>query len=55
MTITHEEYLKRMLETRKNELRELNICHRIAEAKYEALRQFTSSQIDSIERQLEDK
>lgn len=52
MKITHEEYLKQILSSKKMELRELNIKSRIAIAEFNAKREMLEQQIYSIEKQL---
>lgn len=52
MKVTHDEYLKRTLRTKKMELTNLNIEHRIAIAKHEVKKDMLQKEIDSIERQL---
>ena len=53
MKLSHEEYLKQSLTSKKLELENLNINHRIAIAEYNARKEMISKQIDSIEIQLE--
>lgn len=52
MKISHDEYLKRTLRSKKVELESLNVNHRISIAEYEVKRQAITDQIDSIEKQL---
>lgn len=53
--ISHEEYLKRIVHSKKMELENLNISHRIAIAEYETKKAILNKDIDSIEAQLNDK
>lgn len=52
MKISHEEYLKRILNSKKNELEQLNISHRIDIATYETKKEMLCKEINSIENQL---
>lgn len=52
MKLSHEGYLKQTLNTRKNELENLNINHMVAIAEYNARKEMLTKQINSIERQL---
>lgn len=55
MKISHEEYLKRVVHSKKNELENLIISHRITIAEYETKKAILNKDIDSIEAQLNDK
>ena len=52
-TLKTEGYLKQTLKTKKIELENLKISHRIAIAKYDTKKEMLISQIDSLEKQLE--
>ncbi|MBY9081221.1 hypothetical protein KIH86_24035 [Paenibacillus sp. HN-1] len=52
MKISHEEYLERTLKSKRIELENLNIMHRVAIATYEAKKEMLQKEMDSIERQL---
>lgn len=52
MNISHHEYLESILESRKMELDEVHIKHRIDIAVYETKISLLNKQIDSIELQL---
>jgi hypothetical protein len=54
MEITDKTYLEQQLRTKKIELDNVKIEHRIALAVYEVKKEMLNSQIDSLERQLED-
>jgi len=51
--LSHENYLKNILQSTKLELKELEIKHRINIATYESKKEILRKQIDSIELQLE--
>ena len=51
--ISHEKYLEDMIYSNKLHLREKEVQHRIAIAKYNAERELLQKQIDSMEKQLE--
>ena len=53
MTITHKEYLKQSLQSKKYALNEMNLAHRINLATYEAKKEMLNKEITSIEIQLE--
>ena len=54
MKVSHEEYLKRTLKSKKLELENEKVLHRIAIEKHNLKQEMLQSQIDSIEHQLED-
>lgn len=54
MKIEHGEYLRRKLGSRKIELENLNIEHRVNIAKYETKKELIQKDIDALERQLTD-
>ena len=53
MKMSHEDYLKQMLKTKKHELENLNISHMIAIAEYNARKEMLFQQINSFEKQLD--
>ncbi|WP_424236346.1 hypothetical protein [Bhargavaea ginsengi] len=53
MKLSHEEYLKQVLESKKNDLKELKIERRIYFAESQMRQEMLTEQIDSIEKQLE--
>jgi hypothetical protein len=54
MKISDKQYLEQQLKTKRIELDNLNIDHRIAITKYETKKEMIVSQIDSLEKQLEE-
>ncbi len=54
MIISHEEFLKRQLESDRLELRELEVQNRIRISEFEAKRNILWKRLDSIESQLRD-
>ncbi|MBU9711081.1 hypothetical protein [Evansella tamaricis] len=52
MKISHEEYLKQLLQSLQSELNHLDIEHRISIAEHNVRRKMIMGQINSIERQL---
>lgn len=55
MNLSHEEYLKKTLDSKKIEMENLKISHRIALAEYEVKKEMLYGQIYSIENQLDSK
>jgi hypothetical protein len=55
LKVTHEEYLKQMLKSKKMELEHVEIDHRIAIAEHNVKKKMLYEQINSIERQLDNK
>jgi len=53
MNVSHEEYLQRILDSKKLELENLNIQHRIDIVVYETRKEALYKDIRSIEAQLE--
>lgn len=54
MKIKHKEYLEQMLASKKLELREEEITHRISIAKFNTIKDLMEQQIYSIEKQLQE-
>lgn len=54
MGITHGEFLKRLLESKKMELTELKVRQRIALAEFDVKFSMLADQISTLEKQLED-
>ena len=54
MNISHGEYLEQKLKSKKLELEQLKINHRINIAAFEVKSEMLNKDIDSLERQLED-
>jgi hypothetical protein len=55
VSISHEDYLKQMVKSKKIELENLNIKNMIAIAEYNARKEMVIEQLNSIERQLDNK
>jgi hypothetical protein len=53
VNISHEEYLKQILKSKKIEVENLNINNMIAIAEYNARKEMIIQQMNSIERQLD--